>query len=154
MTDIARTEPGFSLIELIMVIVLLSVLAVVAIIKWPAGLNEEAAVNEFKRAARFAQHQAMTRRYSAAGSAWGILVSGNQYTIKRQDDSDTASDPGGSGYPKGLPDSLSITANSVWFNGLGEPINTSTGLPLATDTSFTINSSSNVTVFRETGYVE
>ena len=75
------------MIELIIVIVLIGTLSVVAAVKWPSGMEERAAVMEFKRGVRHAQHYAMTRQYTVPGEAWGILVSGNAYTVKRQDDS-------------------------------------------------------------------
>lgn len=145
-----KDRPGFTLIELVMVIVIIGVLAVTVAVKWPTGMKEAAAVLDFIHAVRYAQHLALTRQYTTPAAAWGIIVAGNQYSVKRADDSETG-DPEYQAHD--LPGNTTISAGSVWFNGLGEPIDDATGTPLAADTSFVIGSTT-VTVSQETGYVE
>ncbi len=152
---------GFTLIELIMVILLLGILSVSVAVKWPADMKETAAIKEFKRAVRYAQHKAMTREFTGMNTAWGILVSGNTYTIQRRGtDCSTCSAAGcaeDSYCNRSLLDNPSITVSDgqVWFNGLGEPFD-NTPAALAGITSFTITESTGATVqiYPETGYVE
>lgn len=160
---------GFTLIELIMVIVILSIMAVTAVVKWPSGLKEAAAAEEFKRAVRYAQHKAMTRDFDETGGKkpWGIEVTNNQYTVKRQGADCTA----GNADECAAEDyrnrnlnndtSASLTGNSlaaVWFNGLGEPIAADTRVPLTANpvTTFTITVDGGGTalvVCPQTGYI-
>ncbi len=141
---------GFTLIELISIILLVGVISVVATAKWPGDMQEEAAVKEFKRAIRYAQHQAMTRDY-ITGDAWGLVVTGNSYSIQRQVG------------PESVPDftnrnllgdaTINISdPGDLWFNGLGEPID-SGGTPLGSEMNYTVALTENLTVCPETGYV-
>ncbi|MBU0675378.1 MAG: type II secretion system GspH family protein [Proteobacteria bacterium] len=144
------TPSGFTLIELVIVIVLLGSLAVTVAVKWPSGMEEQAATSDVIRAIRFAQHQGMTRQYTASGSAWGFAADGvlHRYTVKRADDSEFA-DPDYVNHS--LPGKTSLSAGTIWFNGLGEPIDTS-GTPLGM-TTFTVGGTT-ITIHPETGYVE
>ncbi|MBU0728108.1 MAG: type II secretion system GspH family protein [Proteobacteria bacterium] len=149
-----RNQKAFTMIELVMVILLIGILSTVAVVKWPSGMEEQAAVDEFKRAVRYAQHIAMTRQYTTFDAAWSIIVAGNQYTIRRADNSETATDPLDEAYPKKLVGDISITAGSVAFNALGEPINALDGALLGV-TIFSIGTPPiTVTIYPETGYVE
>ena len=149
-----RPNQGFTLIELIAIILLIGVISVVATAKWPGDMKEEAAVKEFKRAIRYAQHQAMTREY-VASNAWGLAVTaGNQYTIQRQDGSETVTDFTN----RSLLDDNTLliidpttAGDGLWFNGLGEPIDSSgTAIgPLI----YTVAGTENLTVCPQTGYV-
>lgn len=148
-----RNNKGFTLIELITIILLVGVLSVVATAKWPGAMKEEAAAKEFKRALRYAQHQAMTREY-ISGNPWGLVVnaSGDRYTIQLLDGSANVVDFNN----RALLDDNTITINDptadgLWFNGLGEPLDAS-GNPLGAST-YTIAGTENLTVCPQTGYV-
>jgi prepilin-type N-terminal cleavage/methylation domain-containing protein len=151
---------GFSLIELIMVIVIISILTVTAVSKWPSGLGEDAAAMEFRRAVRYAQHMAITQQWTSADAAWGIVVSGNKYTVQRADGSEQETSLEYSGRNLLGNSSMTITDGSVYFNGLGEPIYTTDGVwgpagtPCTSPITFTIGTSTTVRVYQETGYVE
>ncbi len=144
-----RYEQGFTLTELVLIIVILGVLAVVVVEKWPSGMKEEAAAKEFKRIFRLAQHKAMTRPFTGTANAWGFVIDSNRYTIQQG----TAGPADPQYQNRCLLDDcdLTLTGPSVWFNGLGEPI-TSTGTPLSSAT-YTIGGANLLTLCPETGYL-
>lgn len=153
-----QTE-GFTLIELVMIILLVSVLSVVAVVKWPIGMDVSAATLEFKQAVRYAQHMALTREWIDSSKAWGMVVSGDKYYIGRADANCEAScsiaDCAEVGYcNRSLLGNSSVTLSSavIFFNGLGEPISSADGSLLG-NTTFTIGGSAAVTVCQQTGYV-
>jgi len=161
LTSLLKQSKGFTVIEIIMVILLLGILSVSVAVKWPADMKESAAVKEFKRAIRYAQHKAMTREFTGIDTAWGILVSGNKYTIQRRGtDCSTCSAAGcaeASYCDRFLLDnsSITITNGNVWFNGLGEPFDdTPSALIAVTTYTITDNTGSTIQIYPETGYVE
>ena len=150
---------GFTLIELILIILLLSILSVSVVEKWPTGMGEAAAVKEFKGAVRYAQHKAMTRQFTTAGAAWGIVVNTDfSYTIQRIGGGEVAEPEYvnrclNSENPP--PCSVRLTGGPIYFNGLGEPLDVS-GNSIAGATTFTVGAAPNsqtVTVSPATGYV-
>lgn len=142
---------GFTLIELVLILLLIAILSVAVVEKWPAGMNTEAAALEFKRAVRYAQHMAMTRAF-VAGNAWGLVVAGSQYTIQRQDGSGKVPDFS----DRFLLGDTTMTivggpATGLWFNGLGEPVDEA-GAPLGVVT-YVIAGAQSMTVCPQTGYL-
>lgn len=157
--NISAQAGGFTLIELVMIILLVSVLSVVAVVKWPTGMDVSAATLEFKQAVRYTQHMALTREWIDSSRAWGMVVIGDKYYIGRNGANCTSScsnaDCAEVGYcGRSLLGNSSLTLSSavIYFNGLGEPIATDGSL-LIENTTFTIGGSVSVTVCQQTGYV-
>ncbi len=145
---------GFTLMELVMIILLIGIISVAAVAKWPTGMADGAALRELKRGIRYAQHIAMTR-YSNDASAWGIFISSNSYTVRPQNEScnATCSDCSASQdfchrtLLDRSTDIITITDSSIWFNGLGEPLS---GAVFPQTISV---GSESLTVCPQTGYV-
>ncbi len=158
----ARVDRGFTVIELIMVIVILSILAVTAYVKWPSGMDTQAAKQEFKQAIHYTQHMAVTRKWISVADAWGIRVSGNRYYVGRLS-SNCVSSCSNSGCGesafcgRALLGNASFTLSSslgngtLLFNGYGEPI--AANGSLAGNTVFTLAGTEQLTVCQQTGYI-
>jgi len=142
---------GFTLIELVLIILLLSILSVTVVEKWPVGMNTEAAALEFKRAVRYAQHMSMTREF-IAGNPWGLVVASSQYSIQHRDGSGKVPDFS----DRFLLGDAAMTiasgpAAGLWFNGLGEPVD-ETGAPLGAVT-YVVAGVESMTICPQTGYL-
>lgn len=156
------SSKGFTLIELIMVMLLLTILSVTAYVKWPAGMDDQAAKLEFKQAIHYAQHMAVTRKWMGASDAWGIMISGNRYYVGRANANCIAdcsnSGCGESGFcgrallgDNSISLSSSLGSGPLLFNGYGEPI--AANGALLGNTVFTVDGSLQFTVCQQTGYV-
>ena len=157
-------QRGFTLIELVMIIVILGILSAVVYERWPVGMEEAAAVKEFKRAVRYAQHQAMTRQFTDKTEAWGITIdaTNSSYTVKRIGGGPLAEPKAEPTYVNRClnsenppPCAIPLVGGPLYFNGLGEPLD-DTGNPIAGEMTFTIGAltpSKTVKVSPATGYV-
>ena len=153
---------GFTLVELIVILILVGILAVVAMPKFTGvgAYNTMGFNDRVMESLRYAQKQAIAKRRNvcvtfaasaasftfatAAGTACDTNLSGpageNPYTVAAENKSVVIFSP----VPAGLT-----------FNALGQPIVTSSGLPLAAVQTITISGDGTRTfsVEPETGYV-
>lgn len=155
----SASTAGFTLIELVLIILLLTVISVTVAVKWPTDMNSSAAKYEFIQAVRYAKNLAITREWSTAASAWGITVAGNKYYVGRAD-AGCQTDCSNSGCADEMMCNRYLLGDSgvtlasdytILFNGLGEPIDASG--TLQNSQTFTINGTQAITVCAQTGYV-
>ena len=149
-------QTGFTLVELVMVIVLLGTLSAVALPKFfeKNSYAERAFFDDTLNAVRYAQKLAV-----ATGCNVQFSISSNSYTLTRQGTSSSTSCPGGSTYTLAVPHpgsgassysgtesgvTLTSTVSSFIFNALGS---------VSTDATVTVNGSRTISVIAETGFV-
>ena len=155
---------GFTLVELVVVMILVGILAVVAIprLSGVASVNASGFADRLIESVRYAQKQAIAKRRNvcitfAAGSASFRFASiaGSPQTC----DTDLTG-PGGQSPYTVAPQSSSVVTISAFpasfgFDAQGRSINTVTGAPLATVQVITVSGdgSSSFSVEPDTGYV-
>jgi MSHA pilin protein MshC len=143
-------EQGFTLIELIMVLIIVGVLSVVAVSKFnPASFDSAAAAGELVSAIRYAQERSMS---NTGGTNYNIVITTSGYTVKQGASNITHPVTGAASY--------SNDSGGVWANASISPALTITfdgdGAPdLAANQTFTLtvgSESTSVTVEKETGF--
>jgi len=149
-------QTGFTIVELVMVIVMLGILSAVALPKFfkKNTFAERAFFDDTLSAVRYAQKLAV-----ATGCSVKVSISSNSYTLMRQGASGSVSCPGGSTYSLAVPHpgtgatsysgnesgvTLSSSVPSFIFNSLGS---------VSSNATLTVNGSRTISVIAETGFV-
>jgi MSHA pilin protein MshC len=159
-----RMQRGFTLVELIVVIILVSILAVVAISRFTgvAGFNTQGFNDRVIESLRYAQKQAIAKRRNVCVTFASAAVS---FTYASAAGSGAVcntnlSGPAGQSPYSVVPENKSVVTFSpvpagLTFSALGQPIVTSSGLPLAAAQTITISGDGTRTfsVEPDTGYV-
>jgi len=156
-------QAGFTLIEVIAVLVIIAIVAAVAISKGISN-SQISAVSEadiLKANLRFAQLKAMQEDQNQNGttSYWGIYFSGNAYTLYNGSTAASINLPSETSSThtfSGGVTAVSPSPNPVSFNDWGSPVDTS-GNPLSASLTITLNSGSHtaqVTVTQNTGFIQ
>ncbi len=154
-----NNDKGFTLIEMVTIILLLGILAVTAVSKWPTGFDQDAARMEMTMAIRYAQHRAMTRQFSGLASAWGISIdpTTDEYSVLQRGQG--CNDPAYCSRKllgRSIMLATNISGNSIWFNGLGQPFDDNNTALAAGSLVFVGQGAEciGLSVSPETGYVQ
>ena len=159
-----RVQSGFTLVELVVVIILVGVLAVVAIPRFRgvASFNTMGFADSVMASLRYAQKQAIAKRRNVCVAFTATTVS---FTFASTAGSASVCNTNLTGPAGQSPYSISPDGKSVvtfaavpaglTFDALGRPLATATGLPLASVLVITISGdiSRSFSVEPETGYV-
>lgn len=149
-------QGGFTLVELVTVIILLGILSAVALPKFfdKNTFSERAFFFDTLNAIRYAQKLAV-----ATGCNVQVSISSTSYTLTRQGTSTSSSCPGGSTYSLAVPHpgsgagsyygsetgiTLSSTISPFYFFPLGNA---------SADVILTVNGSKTISVIAKTGFV-
>lgn len=145
MTVIFR-QTGFTLIEMVMVIVIMGALAAVAIPKFDRSpFDVEAAAGELIQAIRYAQGKSMT---DVDANKYQIAVTASGYTVTQNGVAITHPITQAASYSKTWSDISIGSSATIVFDGYGEP---------NAGASFTLSKGANsktVTVQAVTGFVQ
>ncbi len=149
-----RTLRGFTLLEVVVVLVLMGILAAVAIARvTDHGADERAAADKLRVHLRFAQMQALN-----SDRTWGIRATGGSYFLYSDGDSNDADNvhllPGENSntviFPHGITQTFFLS-----FDQWGRPYtdeNPETNTPASAIPSITIGTES-ITITPETGFM-
>lgn len=147
------SQRGFTLVELVTVLLIISVISVTAIVSWPGdGINLSAQADQLVGDIRYAQSMAMHR-----GQRYRINFASDRYWMSDESGSTTHAHPvaGTSNVMLGAGMSLSSTHGSLIFNTAGTPYSNSS-TPLASTAVLTLSAGSEsvtVRVSPQTGRV-
>jgi MSHA pilin protein MshC len=153
----ARKKPnGFTLVELITVLLLVSVLAVVGLSRFSdqSAFSEWGFTEEVSTALRYAQKLAI-----ASGCDTAVAVHSGGYQLRQRAGCRTGAFdipvmlPGGTGDYTGMtPSGTTVSALNLYFDATGRPRHAGTGTLLTLVSSISIGAAT-ILVEPETGYV-
>ncbi len=155
-----QKDVGFTLIELVIVIVLVSILAVYAVVKWPSDsqLKLPAQANlliaHIRHTQSLAMHWGQTLRFTPSGG--GYTVSCASASANPPCNQNPVIDPvTGQSFSVSLESGITLGGASVDFDSLGRPINAGALITSSPARTFTLSAdgvSHTVTVQPLTGF--
>jgi len=136
MDELGQNQKGFTLIELVVVLIIIGIISGVVATRWPGNLVDLAGhARQLARDIQLTQMLAMDR-----GQRFRINFTSNSYHISDRTDSTSYTHPAVGQTEIPLPPSITLSApqSYIVFNGIGAPFvdDTLPGTPLAS--SFTI----------------
>lgn len=146
-----RSSKGFTLLEVVVVLILLGILTAVAIARVvDHGADERAATDTLITHLRFAQILAMN-----SDTTWGININGATYTLYADGNvnNNPANLPGEDSHTITMP--VSAGVSTVSFDQWGRPYNTvdpSSSSPATGNINISIGSET-ITIIPDTGYI-
>jgi len=148
-----RSSGGFSLIELVAVIILMGILAVVVLPKFSSrqGFTEYALRDQLISAFRLAQQRAM---YDHSGSCYSLAIDALGFGPRR--DGVTITEPVGDIPFAGDYDGMSVSpAGTIYFDGLGNTYSGDCGVtPLLAARTLTVAPGTVALSIFPTGYIK
>lgn len=153
---------GFTLIELTMVMVIVSVFGAVAVARYyqPTDITATIEADHLARDIRHMQRLAMTwgqtLRLTAAGTSYTVTCASGSVTppcngVLPVNDPAVTDETGNPAFTRTLKEGVSVTGAALDIDALGRPV--SGGALLNGDTIYTLTGGSTVTVARLTGFV-
>lgn len=153
-----RAPRGFTMVELVTVLVLLGILAAVAVARLDVSAYRERAFHDgLKAALQYARKAAVAKRRqvcvdattgSAGSVAFTVVAAVPEDGVAACPAANALPLPGGSGNSVGVPAGVSLTAGSDFhFDALGR------ARGVAADVTFSSKGQDDIVVVRETGYV-
>ena len=146
---ICRAHAGFTLVELVVTIILISILAAVAAprIFGRSAFDSRAFFDRSQSIVRFAQKIAIAQRRTVT-----VCVSASITASLASDCAVPLTDNSGNALQVPAPSGVTVTSSapSITFNGLGQP---SSALTIALNSTIPGDPARQITVAAETGYV-
>ncbi|MCF6338397.1 MAG: type II secretion system GspH family protein [Gammaproteobacteria bacterium] len=145
--NLNKQQSGFTLIELIMVIVIMGALSALAISKFNRNtFDVVAASGELVQAIRYAQNKSMSH---SGASNYQIAINGTGYTVTQAGTAITHPLTGATSYTKTWSDITLDTTTTIIFDAYGNPLSLSTPLTITLNKG---SDSDSVTVENITGF--
>ncbi len=141
---------GFTLIEILAVLILISVITAIAVGRMNFNVNLPAETDKFKSNLRYAQHIALS---SDQNNMWSVTVADRSYSLTRTNSTNSVNIPfpGGGGdstinFPGGV--NTGGTSTVINFDRWGSPGNTTITIPMTDGIDTNV-----ITVTRRTGFI-
>lgn len=143
-----KTQSGFTMLEVIVVLLIIGIIAVVAISRFvPINASLDAQEQMLKANLRFAQLKSLHDDTTTFG--WGLIISNTSYTLHRDGASATISLPAGMSNTHTLGSGITITTPmTVTFDRFGSP-----GTSPITITMTDGSQTKQITITANTGFI-